>query len=129
MFIGKLTNELVYKNLPKGYFVLDALKNKTPKTEAGNYKYRLHQSLTPEVVREALKKVIYSVEALASISKDKADFLKLMKNKYHPDTQLKLFPELDTLAKSEDKIEPLPQTTFNKQLKGLLSVPPPKKDK
>ena len=47
MFIGKLTNELVYKKLPKGVFVLDKLKAKTPKTEGGNYKYRLHQSLTP----------------------------------------------------------------------------------
>ena len=26
MFIGKLTNELVYKNMPKGYFVLDKLR-------------------------------------------------------------------------------------------------------
>lgn len=75
IFIGKLTNELVYKNMPKGIFVLDRLKTKTPKTEGGNYKYRLHQSLTPEAGREALKKVIYSVEALASISDTKAKFL------------------------------------------------------
>jgi hypothetical protein len=93
MFIGKLTNELVYKNMPKGIFVLDKLKEKTPKTDSGNYKYRLHQSLTPEMGREALKKVIYSVEALASISDSKAKFLRLMKEKYNPDLQLKLFPE------------------------------------
>lgn len=127
MFIGKLTNELVYKNMPKGYFVLDKLKEKTPKTESGNYKYRLHQSLTPEVGREALKKVIYSVETLASISDTKAKFLKLMKDKYNPDIQLKLFQELDELAFKGDKKTPIPTTVFNQQLKGLLSVPPPNK--
>jgi hypothetical protein len=105
MFIGKLTSELVYKNLPKGVFVLNKLKEKTPKTESGNYKYRLHQSLTPEVGREALKKVIYSVEALASISDSKLKFLKLMKEKYNPDLQLNLFTELDNLASKEDKKE------------------------
>lgn len=45
-FIGMLTNEYVYKNLPQGSFVLRELKSKTPKTKAGNNKVRLHQSLT-----------------------------------------------------------------------------------
>ena len=65
MFIGHLTNKFIYKNLPKGTFVLDALKENTPKTKGGNYKVRLHQSLTEDKGREALKKVLYSVEALA----------------------------------------------------------------
>ncbi|MEO7048978.1 MAG: P63C domain-containing protein [Ferruginibacter sp.] len=129
MFIGKLTNELVYKNMPKGYFVLDILKQKTPRTETGNFKYRLHQSLTPEAGRTALIKVINSVEALASISDTKAKFLKLMKDKYHPDLQLKLFPEIDNLAAKEDKKPAIPFSTFNTQLKGLLSVPSIKNDK
>ena len=129
MFIGKLTNELVYKNMPKGYFVLDNLKSKTPKTEGGNYKYRLHQSLTQESGRTALIKVINTVEALASVSDTKSKFLKLMKEKYNPDLQLNLFPELDALALKEDKKNPISQTEFNKNLKGLLKVPPPSKDK
>jgi P63C domain-containing protein len=129
MFIGKLTNELVYKNMPKGYFVLDKLKEKTPKTDGGNYKYRLHQSLTKESGRTALIKVINTVEALASISNTKAHFLKLMKDKYNPDLQTSLFPEIDNLAKNEDKKDSVPLNTFNKNLKGLLNVPPPKKDK
>lgn len=128
MFIGKLTSELVYKNMPKGYFVLDNLKAKTPKTEGGNYRYRLHQSLTKESGRIALVKVINTVEALASVSDTKAKFLKLMKEKYNPDYQLKLFPELDNLAAKEDKKEAVTMTDFNKNLKGLLTVPPPKKD-
>ncbi len=128
MFIGKLTNELVYKNMPKGYFVLDKLKEKTPKTEAGNFRYRLHQSLTPAVGREALKKVIYSVEALASIADTKAKFLKLMKEKYHPQKELP-FPELDTLAKKEDKKEPIQKNDFDINLMKLLNTPPPRKEK
>ena len=66
-FIGHLTNTLIYKNLPKGTFVLQKLKEKTPKTELGNWKYKLHQSLTKTQGQEALKKVIYSIEALASV--------------------------------------------------------------
>jgi hypothetical protein len=81
-FIGRLTNEFVYKNLPKGTFVLDKLKEKTPKTEGGNYRYRLHQSLTPEVGKEALKKVIYSIETLAAISDTKAKFKRLIQDRY-----------------------------------------------
>lgn len=129
LFVGKLTNELVYKNMPKGYFVLDKLKANTPKTEGGNYRYKLHQSLTKESGRTALIKVINTVEALASISENKAKFLKLMKDKYNPDLQLKLFPELDKLASKENQKEPIPQTIFDNQLKGLLSVPPPRKYK
>lgn len=81
-FIGHLTNRYVYKNLPKGVFVLDKLKSKTPKTKGGNFKYRLHQSLTADVGREALKKVLYSVEAIASISNNKIEFERLMNEKY-----------------------------------------------
>lgn len=128
MFIGKLTNELVYKNMPKGIFVLDKLKEKTPKTISGNFRYRLHQSLTPDVGREALKKVIYSVETLASISDTKAKFLKLMKDKYNPQKELP-FPELDNLAKNENHKNNIQEIKFNTQLKGLLNVPPPNKEK
>src|SRR5690606_21167466 len=81
-FIGHLTNKHIYSNLPKGIFVLEKLKSQTPRTEGGNYKYRLHQSLTEDKGREALKKVLYSVEAIASISKDKRQFERLMNEKY-----------------------------------------------
>lgn len=81
-FIGHLTNKFVYSNLPKGTFVLNKLKEKTPKTDTGNYKVRLHQSLTEDIGREALKKVLYSVEALASVSESKEQFERLMNEKY-----------------------------------------------
>ena len=35
-FIGTLTNELVYKNLPKGTVILEKIKEKTPRTKGGN---------------------------------------------------------------------------------------------
>lgn len=112
-FIGHLTNKYIYSNLPKGIFVLDKLKSKTPKTDKGNYKYRLHQSLTEDKGREALKKVLYSVEALASISKDKKDFDRLMNEKYG---QKEIpFTDLETLDEPKTKL-----SNFNKKLvKGL----------
>ena len=35
-FIGTLTNELVYKNLPEGTVILEKIKEKTPRTKGGN---------------------------------------------------------------------------------------------
>lgn len=121
-FIGHLTNKYVYQNLPKGIFVLGKLKEHTPKTDSGNFKYRLHQSLTKDKGREALKKVLYSVEALASISQDKRQFEKLMNEKYG---QKEIpFVDLETLDK-----EPLPKlTNFDNKLKKALDHKP-KKDK
>jgi len=125
MFIGKLTNELVYKNMPKGTFVLDVLKEKTPKTEAGHYKYRLHQSLTAEVGREALKKVIYSIETLASISEDKRKFLKLVEDKYgQKEIPFGDLEEVKEAVYDENEISP-----FNQKLKKALDFNPGKKQK
>src|SRR5947208_12062569 len=38
-FIGFLTNELIYKNLPEGSFILAKIKARTPKTKGGYPKY------------------------------------------------------------------------------------------
>ncbi|RHZ37313.1 P63C domain-containing protein [endosymbiont GvMRE of Glomus versiforme] len=107
-FVGTLTNELVYKNMPKGTIVLDKLKEKTPKTKGGNYRYRFHQSLTPEIGREELKKVIYTVEALASISQDREEFLALMKRKYS----------------SSKELAEVSQTDFEQKVRILAKTPP-----
>ncbi len=123
-FIGKLTNELVYKNLPKGTVVLETLKEKTPKTKGGNYRYRLHQSLTPEVGREALKKVIYSIETLAAISENKGKFKRLVQDRFGQRTIQ--FPNSDEI---EETKQPISLNSFSKDLKGLLNVPPPNKEK
>jgi len=81
-FLGHLTNRYVYSNLPHGTVVLAKLKEKTPKTKSGNRKYKFHQSLTENEGRESLKKVLYSVEALASVSRDKIEFDRLINEKY-----------------------------------------------
>ncbi|RNL50165.1 P63C domain-containing protein [Pedobacter jejuensis] len=80
-FIGHITNRYVYSNLPKGSFVLEELKKKTPKNEKGNYKVQFHRSLT-DIGKEHLKKVLYTVEALASISEDKKAFDRFIQEKY-----------------------------------------------
>jgi len=102
-FIGHITNRFIYGNMPQGTFVLEKLKEKTPKTKGGYYKYKLHQSLTKEKGKELLKKVIYSVEALASISESKDKFKFYIDEKYG---QKSLFPygEIDKLAKEEDAL-------------------------
>lgn len=81
-FLGHITNRLIYQNMPKGVFVLEQLKENTPKDDKGRFKYRLHQSLTKDVGREALKKVIYTIEALASVSETREKFEKLVAEKY-----------------------------------------------
>ena len=121
-FIGHLTNKFIYANLPKGIFVLDALKANTPKSKKGNYKYRLHQSLTEDRGREALKKVLYTVEALASISKDKREFERLMNEKYG---QKEIpFTDLETL--DEPKKEEPQLSGFNQLLKKAIKHNPKK---
>lgn len=79
-FIGKLTSKYIYELLPQG--VVDKIKEKTGKTSKGNWKYKWHQSLTPEIGREHLKKQIIEVTTLMSISKTKEQFDDLFQLKY-----------------------------------------------
>lgn len=87
-FIGTLTNKYIYDQLPKG--VVEKIKDNTPKTEKGNWKYKFHQSLTPEVGREHLKKQIIEVTTLMSVSSDKSQFDTLFTSKYKQSSQLKI---------------------------------------
>lgn len=70
--IGTWTNELIYKQLPKG--VLEELKAKTPKSESGNYTARFFQSLTPDIGHPALTAQIYKVIGIMSASNSWAEF-------------------------------------------------------
>lgn len=99
-FIGRLTNTYIYEQLPGG--VLDAIKGNTPKTKSGNYKYKFHQSLSPDVGREHLKKQITEVTTLMTIADTKEDFQALFKKKYHQDPQ----KELELLFTEDDKKKP-----------------------
>lgn len=87
-FIGKLTNKYIYEQLPDG--VLEKIRDNTPKSEKGNWKYKFHQSLTPEIGREHLKKQIIEVTTLMSVAKDKAIFEDLFQQKYNKSSQLEI---------------------------------------
>lgn len=87
-FIGKLTRKYIYEELPKG--VVDKIREKVGKTEKGNWKYKWHQTLTPEIGREHLKKQIIEVTTLMSISKSKEQFDALFQQKYNKVVQLEL---------------------------------------
>jgi hypothetical protein len=101
--------------------VLEKIKEKTPKTKGDNYRYRFHQSLTLEAGKEELKKVINSVETLASISETKEEFLKLME-KYRLQRKL---PAIDQKIIDNKEIV---QADFDKKFEALLSVPFNKED-
>jgi hypothetical protein len=67
-FIGKLTNKLIYKQLPSG--VLEKLKRTTPKSKKGNYSARFHQSLSDDIGQPHLQGLLQQVIVLMRISKD-----------------------------------------------------------
>lgn len=71
--VGKYINDIVYERLPMN--VLEALKAKTPKSEAGNNLKRYHQSLSEDVGRPHLEKHLVSVITLMKISQSWNDFL------------------------------------------------------
>lgn len=70
--IGKWTNTVIYEELPKG--VLDELKNKTPKSEAGNRTERFHQFLTLDIGEPNLEKQINKVITLFQVSDNMKQF-------------------------------------------------------
>lgn len=64
--IGKWTNTVIYKELPKG--VLEGLKSKTPRNENGKPTAKFHQSLTLDVGEPNLEHQITKVIALFQVS-------------------------------------------------------------
>lgn len=111
-FIGKLTTKYIYEQLPKG--VVDRIKEKTGKTEKGNWKYKWHQALTPEIGREHLKKQIIEVTTLMSISQSKEQFDSLFQQKYNT-TPVQLQLEFN-----EEIKEDLPKDDFDKGMDKIL---------
>lgn len=79
-FIGKLTTKYVYDMLPDG--VVEKIREITPKTEKGNWKYKFHQSLSPEIGREHLKKQIIETTMIMKMSKNKEEFIKHFNDMY-----------------------------------------------
>ena len=116
-FVGGLTTKYVYEQLPYGKEVVASLKKKSGRKDGGGYKYRFHQSLTPEVGREALKKQINQVTALMEVSDTKEQFQRLFNKKFSDNFQTSLFDGLDDTPE-----EPL--SDFNKDLKKALDYDP-----
>lgn len=116
-FIGKLTTKYIYEQLPKG--IIQRIKEKTGKTDSGNWKYKWHQSLTPEIGREHLKKQIIEVTTIMSISQSKEQFDSLFQQKYNAK------PIQLQLEFNENVTEPKP-SEFNKKLKKALDYNPKK---
>lgn len=106
-FIGTLTRKYIYEELPDG--VVERIKEKIGKTEKGNWKYKWHQSLTPEIGREHLKKQIIEVTTLMSISRTKEQFESLFQQKYNKVVQLEI--EFNEVVE-EPKLSDFDQSLF-----------------
>lgn len=117
-FIGKLTRKYIYEELPRG--VVEKIQEKAEKTEKGNWKYKWHQTLTPEIGREHLKRQIIEVTTLMSVSQSKEQFEALFQQKYHKVVQLEM--EFNEVIE-----EPKP-SNFDKKLSIALSYNPRKKE-
>lgn len=134
--VGKWTNMLVYDPMPPG--VMDKVKEQSERAASGHYKYRFHQSLTPDVGREHLKNQILAVTTLMSVSRTWEEFLELFRRRFGGQLSLDLddpIPPSATKSRGATKGLPKPKennsqlSLFDQQLKGLLAVAPPNKKK
>lgn len=117
-FIGKLTRKYIYEELPSG--VVEKIREKAGKTDKGNWKYKWHQTLTPEIGREHLKRQIIEVTTLMSVSQSKEQFDSLFQRKYHKVVQLEMeFNEVVQEPKTSN---------FDKKLCIAISYNPRKKE-
>ncbi|WP_071887817.1 P63C domain-containing protein [Rufibacter sp. DG15C] len=129
--VGRWTNKIIYDQLPEG--VLKELKEKTPRSAAGNYTAKFFQSLTPDYGSPHLQNQINSIVTLMQISDDWKDFLsKFNKLVDRQKGQLELkFEDLEYKPEKDPLMlkKPIGQTSlFDSHLKGLLAVPPPRKE-
>ena len=91
-FFGVFINKYVYFPLANSHgAILEKLKEKDPVVYVRGRKYRLHQFLTEEVGKPALKKHLNQVETLLMISSDKGMFKRYFKKAFpQPFDQLEL---------------------------------------
>jgi hypothetical protein len=82
-YIGKLTNTLIYKQLPQG--VLEELRSKNPRDPVTKRRKRTHhEHLTSDIGHPHLEKQIVSVTTLLSVSDDWGEFARLFTKKFPP---------------------------------------------
>jgi len=87
-YLGKFTNEYVYKQLPPG--VLEELKNKNPKNMNGNRRHRHHQHLTPEVGLPHLDRHLTKLITVMELSDNVDTFKKNYQRVFNKVDQLEL---------------------------------------
>jgi hypothetical protein len=82
-YIGKLTNSLIYEQLPKG--VLDELRAKNPRDPSTRRRrHSHHEFLTTDIGNPHLEKQIVAVTTLLSVSDDWAEFARLFSKRFPP---------------------------------------------
>lgn len=74
--VGRYTNDIVYERLAPG--LLEELKKRTPKNEAGKRKGNMQQMLTEDVGHPALAQHLHAVIALMRASSKWDDFYRLL---------------------------------------------------
>lgn len=89
--VGKLTNTLIYEQLPPG--VLDELKHKNPKNEKGRRKHKFFQFLTDDIGNPHLEKQIVKVVTLMQISRNWRAFKTFFAQAHPGPKQIDMFPE------------------------------------
>lgn len=96
-YVGKLTNELVYEQLPKG--VLNELRSKNPVTPKGYRRHKFFQFLTEDIGNPHLEKQVVAVTTLMRASPNWNTFFRLFNNAF-PNQQQPTLPGFED--KSED---------------------------
>lgn len=95
-YAGKLTDELVYKQLPPG--VRDELRRKSPSNQKSQRKHRLYRFLTEDVGDPHLTKQVAVVTTLMKVSATWKGFINLFEKAFanpNATTQERLFPDLE----------------------------------
>jgi hypothetical protein len=87
-YLGKFTNEFVYKQLPKG--VLEELRRKNPVTEKGVRRRRHHQHLSTEVGVPHLDRHLTKLITVMELSDDTESFKKNFNRVFRKVEQLDL---------------------------------------
>ena len=73
-----------------------------------------------------MKKVLYSIETLASLSDTKPKFKRLVQDRYGQRSMD--FPNWSEIEEIKSPAKPMQLNTFDTLMKGLLTVPSPNKD-
>lgn len=94
-FVGKIINDIVYERIAP--VVLKELRDRNPKNESGNRRYKFHQFLTSDVGRPALKQHLAILHSFAIVSDYNWSRFMALLDKAHPKQyqQLALFDECE----------------------------------